>query len=71
MTNDLPTELTIADIDAMRARIENGDLDLKLRHCFKCGEDFLPNYDFSECDECYFSKFPKDQVEIFCRSFFE
>lgn len=66
-----PTEITQEDIQAFFEKLLNGAFDLKLRPCFKCSNKFLPNYNDMECDECWFSRFPKEQVQAFCRSFFE
>lgn len=68
---DKPTEISIEDFDKIIERFENGEFDIKMRQCFKCQKEFLPNYDDMKCDECYFSQFPKEQVKQFMRSFFE
>lgn len=68
---DKPTELTVEDIDNFVNKMMNGDFDMKYRPCWKCSKEFLPNYDDVKCDECYFSQFPKEQVQEFYRSFFE
>jgi hypothetical protein len=65
---DKPTELTIEDLDKFLQYLEN--FEISMRKCFTCSKDFLANYSLEECDECYFSRFPKDQVEEFCRGFF-
>jgi hypothetical protein len=75
MSDDLdkPTELTREDLDAFAKRLLNGDFDIKMRSCFSCGKEYFPNYGhhLMECDECYFARFPKDQVQAFYRSFLE
>lgn len=73
MENDEPTEITRADIDNVMARLESGEFDSKLTPCTKCGKEHLTNYGnhWSECDECFFARFPKEQRQAFFRSFFE
>jgi hypothetical protein len=71
MDDDKPTILSQADIDKFVTDMMNGKYDIKKRPCLKCSKDFFPNYCDIECDECWFSRFPKEQVEAFCRSFFE
>lgn len=66
--NDEPTQLTREDFDKFLTYLENHEI--KIHKCF-CDKEFIPNYSLIECDECYFSRFPKDQVKAFCRSFFE
>lgn len=69
--DDSPTELTQNDVEEFFQKFLNGDYDLKPRPCFGCSKLFIPNCSDMECDECWFSRFPKDQVEAFCRTFFE
>lgn len=73
MSEDSSTELTREDIDAFVSDLMAGKYDIKMRNCFKCSKEYFPNYGshLDECDECYFSRFPKEQVQEFCRSFFE
>lgn len=73
MIDNTPTELTTDDIDKFIQEIDMGKFDIKIRECMKCGNEHLPNYGYGmmECDPCFFSRFPKEQVEEFCRSFFE
>ncbi len=68
-----PPELTCADIDKFCDDLMSGAYDIKEIPCFKCSKDHFPNYGrhLMECDECYFSRFPKEQVEAFCRSFLQ
>lgn len=68
--DDKPTELTCEDVDKFVEKMMNGDFDIKKRSCWECSKDFFPNYHDMECDECYFSKFPKEQVQAFYRRFF-
>ncbi len=72
MNTDEPTELTAEDIDKFMEKLMNGDLDLKPRPCFSCSKNHFPSYGSAvgECDECWFKRFPKDQVKEFYRSFF-
>lgn len=71
MMDDSPTELTQSDIDEFVRRLESCEFDIKLRPCLTCSQMHLPNYSLMECDECFFSIFPKEQVEEFYRIFFE
>ena len=70
--DDAPTLLTIEDIDNFFNKMMNGEFDLKERECWKCGKNHFPNYGghLQECDECFFSRFPKEEREKFYRSFF-
>jgi hypothetical protein len=70
--SDEPTILTFKDIENFLDRIEKGEFDVKEKDCWNCGKKYLMSYGASlcECDECYFSRFPKDQVEQFYKSFF-
>lgn len=71
MIFDEPTEITIEDIDRCFERLLHSEITK--HECFKCMKKYMHSYghNFSECDECYFSRFPKKEVEDFCRSFFE
>jgi hypothetical protein len=69
---DEPTILTASDIDRFVEVLMNSEI--KKHNCFKCsGEYFGGSYGhhIGECDECWFSRFPKAEVEAFYRSFFE
>ncbi|MCF1193325.1 hypothetical protein LRR18_17180 [Mangrovimonas sp. AS39] len=68
---DKPTELTSEDIDKFVENLMNSEI--KKNNCFKCGKRYFGGYGhhISECDECWFSRFPKEQVTEFYRSFFE
>lgn len=66
---DEPTELTIADIDAFVKMME--EQEIQWRQCFKCGKDFLPNYDIEKCDGCWFAMFPKEEREAYYRRIFD
>lgn len=70
--NDMPTEFTATDIDKVTEMLSNGYFDLKQKPCWKCSKEHFPNYGhhLQECDECYFARFPKEEVEAFYRSFF-
>jgi len=70
---DQITIITQEDIDIFVKKFEDGCFDPKILPCFRCGKEDFYNYGvhLNECDECYFKRFPKDQVEIFYRSFFE
>lgn len=54
---DKPTKLTRDDIDKFFEMCMNHEI--KMHNCFKCGKEFLPNYDIEKCDECFFSQFSK------------
>jgi hypothetical protein len=72
MNDDKPTELTAEDIDKFVEKLMTDEI--KEKRCSSCDKRFFfqsYGYMFGECDECYFSRFPKEQVEAFCRSFFE
>ena len=68
---DKPTELTIEDIDKYFEKLMNQEI---IKHqCFKCSKEYFGvsyGHHIGECDECWFSRFPKDQVLEFYRSFF-
>lgn len=70
--NDSPTEINADDLNKVMQKMLNGDFDIKMRACCSCNKDHFPSYGahIGECDECYFNRFPKDQVEKFYRSFF-
>lgn len=71
MNNDEPTILTRADIDAFIQKIATEEI--KPRQCFKCSKSYYTGgygHHIGECDECYFSRFPKEEVEEFYRGFF-
>lgn len=64
-----PTEITKEDVDNLVSHLLN--LEILKFTCFKCCKEFLPNYDTSLCDECFFSQFPKKNVHEFYKSFLE
>ena len=68
--DDEPTVLSIEDIDNFLEKIMNQEI--KKYQCFKCSQEYLQSYGhhISECDECWFSRFPKEEVKKFYRSFF-
>ena len=69
---DKPTEITRKDIDDFVDKLLNSEL--KAHKCMKCSNEYyLGSYGhhIGECDECWFSRFPKDEVKDFYRSFFE
>lgn len=72
MNDDNPTELTEKDIDKCCEMLMNSEI--KPNICLKCSKKYyLGSYGnhIGECDECWFSRFPKDEVKDFCRSFLE
>lgn len=72
MNNDQPTELTKEDIDNFVKNLKENS-EIKSKTCIKCAKKHFNSYGYhlGECDECYFKRFPKEQVENFYRSFFE
>lgn len=67
-----PTILTKEDIDKVVDYFLN--YEIKPNTCFSCGKEYYfesYGHHICECDECWFKRFPKDQVEAFYRSFFE
>ncbi len=67
---DEPTVITVEDIDNFFSKMMNGDFDIKIRNCMSCSKDFFPNYDYANCDECFFSRWPEEERVNFFRSFF-
>ena len=63
--DNTPTELTIEDIHKALEALKNYTM---IRRCWGCSKEFLPNYSGEECDQCYFDKFPKDQVTAYYKS---
>lgn len=65
-----PTELTVDQIDNVIKYLMN--YEIKHSQCFKCGKKHFGSYGYNknECDECWFSRFPKEDVEKFCKTFF-
>jgi len=69
---DHPTEITTEDINTCLDMLMNHEI--KKKHCFKCNKGYFSGSygdHIAECDECWFSKFPKEEVEEFYMSFFE
>ena len=67
---DKPTEITVADLEKCFEKLLTQEI--KKHQCFKCSKEYYGGsygHHISECDECWFSRFPKDQVEAFYRSF--
>lgn len=67
-----PTEITREDIDKFVNMLRTEEI--KPCECYKCGKNYYGGsygHHIGECDECWFKRFPKEQVEEFCRSFFE
>lgn len=71
--DDTPTELTLSYINNFIEKINKNELDIKFIPCSSCGKEYLPSYGefFCECDECWFKRFPKEQIKDFYKSFFE
>ena len=63
--------LKASDIDKTMEHIKN--YETPPDQCLKCGKTYYGGYGYhiGECDECWFSRFPKEQVERFYRSFFD
>lgn len=67
-----PTEITREDIDKVLQSYLNSEI--KPHNCFKCNKEYYFHsygHHIGECDECWFSRFPKEEREAFYRSFFE
>lgn len=69
--SDEPTVLTREDVDKFFKDLIEGKYEVKKRPCFNCSKEFYPSCSDVECDECHFSRFPKEEREAFFRSFFE
>jgi hypothetical protein len=65
--NDQPTELTVQDLQKFYEFLINDTI--KLHKCWNCSKDFLRNYSYELCDDCFFDQFPKDEVQKFMRNF--
>ncbi len=66
-----PSELTRADVDKFTNDLLN--YEYQEMECIKCRKKFCEtqlNID-RECDECFFSQFPKEEVTKFCKRFLE
>ena len=69
---DKPTEVTREDIDKFVEKLMTEEI--RKHQCFKCSKEYFGGsygHHIGECDECWFSRFPKDQVEEFCKGFFD
>lgn len=71
LENEEPCILTQQSIDEFIKRLQSDEFDLKLKTCFSCGTEHFPNYGshLCECDQCFFNRFPKEEVEEFYKSF--
>lgn len=70
--NEQPTEITVEDLDKFFSKLMTQEI--KKHQCFKCSKEYIGGsygHDIGECDDCWFSRFPKEQVKEFYRSFFE
>lgn len=70
--DDAPTELTRDDIDKFFEMLKNEEI--KKYVCIKCFKEYIGGsygHHIQECDECWFSRFPKEEVMKFYKSFFE
>lgn len=69
---DNPTEITEKDIDLFVEKLMGQEI---IKHnCFKCSKSYFfgsYGHHIGECDECWFARFPKEDVKQFYRSFFE
>ena len=69
--DDKASEITREDIDKFVYSLMNNEI--KPKQCFKCSKKYLLDIygdHINECDECWFKRFPKEEVEEFYRSFF-
>jgi DNA-directed RNA polymerase subunit RPC12/RpoP len=67
-----PTVLTVGEIDKFFEKLMTQEI--KPHQCVKCGKEYyFDSYGdhIGECDECWFSRFPKEERQAFYRSFFE
>jgi hypothetical protein len=64
------TEITKEDMDKFVNNLLKNEITLK--KCSICNKKYLHSYgeNFQECDECFFKRFPKEEVQKFCKSFF-
>lgn len=72
MEKDEPTQLTVEDIDNFVKRLMNSEI--KTHECRKCSKKYIHDsygHSIGQCDECWFSRFPKEKVQEFYRSFLE
>lgn len=66
-----PAELTSEDIDKLLDKLMTQEI--RKHQCFKCSKKYYGSsygHHIGECDECWFSRFPKEEREAFYRSFF-
>lgn len=72
MQDNSATILTRSDLDKF---LENCMTEEIRKHqCCKCSKEYIGasyGHHIGECDQCWFDRFPKEQVEEFYRSFFE
>lgn len=69
--DDKPTEITRDDIDKFVEKSMTEEI--KPHKCFKCDKEYYFDsygHHIGECDECWFSRFQKEEVQSFYRSFF-
>jgi hypothetical protein len=69
---DEPTILTASDIDLFVESLMNSEI--KKHQCFKCSKEYYGGsygHHIGECDGCWFSRFPKEEVQAFYRRFFD
>lgn len=68
---DEPTILTRENLETYFNKLMKEEI--KPHYCFKCSKEYFLNsygHHIGECDECWFSRFPKEEVREFYRSFF-
>ena len=66
-----PTVLTAKDIEKFGEKLMNEEI--KKHNCFKCGKEYYFDsygHHIRECDECWFSRFSREERTAFYRSFF-
>jgi hypothetical protein len=68
---DNSNSITCEDIDKFVEQLMNQEI--KDHECFKCSKRYYGSYGhhIGECDECWFSRFPREEMETFFKSFFE
>lgn len=61
-----PTILTRENIDKFAEKIMNSTIPIP--QCIKCSKKYILDsygHHIGECDECWFSRFPKEEVKEF------
>ena len=70
--DDEPTQCSADDFQKVVDMLMNSEI--QTYECRKCDKKYIHDsygHHIGECDECWFARFPKDEVIAFYRSFFE